>query len=117
MSSALLNMGVDFCQGLKKQGTLILNHTGEPQSLYRYRDYQVYVIDAIPIAVRHGLGTATSPIVNCIMLGALVGGTSLVSMKSLSEAISLRLSAQPEKNIQAAQEALKAVHPIVSESV
>jgi hypothetical protein len=38
-------------------------------------------------------------------------------MKSLSEAISLRLSAQPEKNIQAAQEALKAVHPIVSESV
>jgi hypothetical protein len=51
------------------------------------------------------------------VLFLLVGGTSLVSMKSLSEAISLRLSAQPEKNIQAAQEALKAVHPIVSESV
>src|SRR4030042_6543891 len=40
MSSALLKMGVDFCQGLKKQGTVILNYTGESQSLHRYSDYQ-----------------------------------------------------------------------------
>ena len=112
MSSVLLNMGVDFCEGLKKQGTLVLNFARDNQSLGRYRDYKVYVVDANPIAMKHGLGTSTVPIVNCVMLGAFVGATSLVTIESLAEAISLRLLTQSEKNILAAREAAEAVHPL-----
>jgi 2-oxoacid:acceptor oxidoreductase gamma subunit (pyruvate/2-ketoisovalerate family) len=114
MSPALLKMGVDFTQGLKKGGTIVLNYAGAPQSLRRYMNYRVYIIDATSIAVKYGLGTSTSPIVNCIMLGALVGATSLVSVNNLAEAIPLRLSVQPQKNVQAAEEALKSVRPIFS---
>jgi hypothetical protein len=73
MSSALLKMGVDFCQGLRRRGTVILNYTGEPNPCIG-KDYQLYVIDATSIAVVW-IGYVYSPIVNCVMLGS-VGATS-----------------------------------------
>ena len=109
MAQALLGMDLDFCQGLKKRGTLLLNYAGDSQSLVQYSDYTIYKIDANPIAVKYRLGPPTAPIVNCIMLGALSGATGLVSMDTLARAIPLRLSISPENNIDAAWEAADAV--------
>jgi 2-oxoacid:acceptor oxidoreductase gamma subunit (pyruvate/2-ketoisovalerate family) len=115
MSTALMKMGLPFTDGLRKGGTLLFNTVHEEGLAERYADFRVYAIDGNPIAARHGLGTAISPIVNCVVLGALVGATSLVSLGSLSKAISLRLSVRPEANTEAAEEAARAVHLVNGE--
>jgi 2-oxoacid:acceptor oxidoreductase gamma subunit (pyruvate/2-ketoisovalerate family) len=115
MASVLLDMGVPFAQGLKKGGTLLLNYSRDMQSLSAYADYSVYVVDATPIAVKYRLGTATAPIVNCVMVGAFAGATSLVSLDSLAEAIARRISVRPEDNILAARDAAKAVRAVTWE--
>jgi 2-oxoacid:acceptor oxidoreductase gamma subunit (pyruvate/2-ketoisovalerate family) len=115
MAPVLLDMGVSVSQGLKNGGTLLLNYSGDPQSLSEYADFNVYVIDAIPIAVKYRLGTAIAPIVNCVIVGAFVGATSLVSIEGVSEAISRRISVRPEDNILAAREAAKAVRAVAWE--
>jgi len=112
MAPVLLEMGVPVAQGLKGGGTLLLNFSGNPQSLSSYADNAVYVIDATPIAVKHRLGTAAAPIVNCVMVGAFAGATSLVSIESVSEAILRRISVRPDDNISAAREAAKAVRAV-----
>ena len=117
MAQALLDMDLDFCQGLKKGGTLLLNYAGDRQSLKRYSDYTVYTIDANPIAVKYHLGPPTVPIINCVMLGALSGITGLISMDTLARAIPLRLSTHPEKNIDAAREAADAVQLVSWEQI
>jgi len=115
MAPVLLDMGVPFTQGLKKGGTLLLNYSRDMQSLSAYADYSVYVVDATPVAVKYKLGTATVPIVNCVMVGAFAGATSLVSLDSLAEAIKRRISVRPEDNILAARDAAKAVRAVTWE--
>ncbi len=109
MASALIKMGVNFTKGLKDKGTLLLNFSGDPSALSDFRPFSFYIVDAVSIAVKHGLGRVTAPIVNCVMLGALVGATGLVKQDTLAEAIRIRLSIRPEDNIKAALDAAQNV--------
>jgi 2-oxoacid:acceptor oxidoreductase gamma subunit (pyruvate/2-ketoisovalerate family) len=115
MAPVLVDMGVPFAQGLKKGGTLLLNYSRDVQSLSAYVDYSVYVIDATSIALKYKLGTATAPIVNCVMVGAFAGAASLVSLDSIAEAIERRISVRPKDNILAARDAAEAVRAVVWE--
>jgi len=58
--------------GLKPTGWLVLNSPDPPSSLGElFPGRRVATIDATAIAVAHGLGTRTVPIVNTTMLGAI----------------------------------------------
>lgn len=58
--------------GLKRNGWVILN-TAEPPSSFsaQFPGRRVATVDATAIALEHGLGTRTVPIVNTTMLGAV----------------------------------------------
>lgn len=65
-------VGPRVVSGLKPDGWLILNTPDPPESFAeQFPGRQVATVDATGIAVSHGLGTRTVPIVNTTMLGAI----------------------------------------------
>lgn len=65
----------------------------------------VFAVDATGIAVRHGIGTRTTPIVNTAVAGAFARATGLVSIDSVAAAIRRQVPSKPEQNVRAATEA------------
>jgi len=96
---------VDVFQGLKKGGWVLVNHPGNPEDLNIGGGYRVATIDAAKIAVSHGLGSPTQPIVNTSILGAFAKITGIVSLESLLRAIEKVVPLKKEENIKAAREA------------
>ncbi|MEM3555986.1 MAG: pyruvate ferredoxin oxidoreductase subunit gamma [Candidatus Micrarchaeia archaeon] len=90
----------DILEGLKKNGTVIVN-TGKPKSQLKLKAKNLYVVDATGIALKH-IGR---PIVNTAMLGAFVKVTNIVPLEPLKEAIKERFPPElAEKNIKAIEE-------------
>ena len=78
---------VDITKGLKQDGLLIIN-TAEPADSFRDRiDFKnvnrLLTIDATRIA----LEVLKTPIVNTVLLGAVIGASSIISLESLDQAI------------------------------
>jgi len=63
-------VGDGILSGASPDGWLILNTPLPPSSWPSFRGRRVATIDATAIAVRHGLGTRSVPIVNTTMMGA-----------------------------------------------
>jgi len=64
--------------GLKAGGWVVVNCPEGPASLGVPEGYRVATVDAAAIAVRHGLGSRTQPVVNTAILGAFVRATAVV---------------------------------------
>lgn len=96
----------DVTSGLKAGGTVLINSPRAPEEftalLGRFR---VATVDASSIAVRHGLGSRTQPIVNTAILGAFAACTGLVALDSVCEAIREEVPQHPTANEAAAREA------------
>ncbi len=108
---ASLLESVDVTQGLKAEGTVLINGK---QGLAYYRDlvgeqYRVSVVDAGSIAVEHRLGSAANPIVNTAILGAFSRGTGLVSIDAVAQAIEEYVPVKKEENMLAARDAYEKV--------
>lgn len=86
-------------EGLKDNGSVILNTTAEPASFQsRFSSAgKIATVDATSIALRE-LGT---PITNTAILGALVKATGAVRMETLEGIFRDRFRAYAEKNINA----------------
>ena len=82
LDSALLGTQ-DITAGLKRSGWILVNSTSAPEDLHLPRTFSVATCDATGIALRHGLGTRTSPIVNTAMVGAFVSLTGIVGLESV----------------------------------
>jgi pyruvate ferredoxin oxidoreductase gamma subunit/2-oxoisovalerate ferredoxin oxidoreductase gamma subunit len=96
---------VDVTAGLKPGGTILIN-SALPAREYRFPGHDnVATVDANRIAVHHGLGTKSTPIVNTAILGAFSRQTGLVGMEALIHALQEYVPLHPEQNILAAQEA------------
>jgi len=95
--------------GLKRGQWIIINSDKKPQDYAFSQDFSVATVDANGIAQKHGLGTATMPIVNTTILGALPRVTSLLKIESILEAVREHAPSKPEKNAEAALEAYHAV--------
>jgi Pyruvate/2-oxoacid:ferredoxin oxidoreductase gamma subunit len=67
--------------------------------------YRVATVDANTIAMGHGVGTPTAPVVNTTILGAFARVTELVSIDSVVKAIKEIVPAKREENALAAKEA------------
>lgn len=108
---------IDVTAGLKPGGTILVNSERPPEEYAeRWDGFRVATVDASGIAVRHGLGTKTQPIVNTAIVGAFSTVFGLVSMESIGEAIRQEVPTKQKENLEAAREAAASVRMTESEA-
>lgn len=95
--------------GLKKGGWVLINSQLESQAFAFLGEFRIVCCDANSIARKHGLGMPQSPIVNTTILGALAKVTGLVTLDTLSQAISEAVPTRKKENVAAATEAYEVV--------
>ncbi|MCX5761631.1 MAG: 2-oxoacid:acceptor oxidoreductase family protein [Gemmatimonadetes bacterium] len=107
---ATLVGATDVTAGLKPGGDILINSPLSPEDfpLLNAR-FRVSTVDATGIAIRHGLGSPTQPIVNTAILGAFSTDSGLVRLSTVVDAIREEVPMQIEANIAAATEASLAV--------
>jgi 2-oxoacid:acceptor oxidoreductase gamma subunit (pyruvate/2-ketoisovalerate family) len=76
---------VDVTRGLKEGGTVVIN---SPVNTSPIQGYKTYCVNATKIAKELGLVVSGWPTVNTAMLGALSKATNVVSIESITKAIS-----------------------------
>lgn len=100
---------VDVTRGLPAGGTLLLNTDRAPDAYPGLAGFRACCVDASRIALRHGLGSRTHPIVNTAILGAFARATGLVSLDAVCRAIREEVPSHHEENAAAAREAYDGV--------
>jgi len=96
---------VDVTSGLKEGGWILIN-TPKPKEAFKYFiHFQVATVDANRLAQENGLGSATAPVVNTVILGAFAKVTGLVGLPAVLEGIREYVPAKTEANVSAAQAA------------
>lgn len=106
---AVLLTTIDVTAGLRPGGTVLVNTTKRPEELGLPDRFAVATCDATAIALRHGLGTRTMPIVNTAIVSAWSALTGLVTLQSVIEEVPGLVPVKAEANIAAAREAFTAV--------
>ncbi|MEO0140631.1 MAG: 2-oxoacid:acceptor oxidoreductase family protein [candidate division WOR-3 bacterium] len=101
---------VNVLFGLKKGGWVVVNTPDAPSALGIPHEYKVATVNASDIAVRHGIGSRTQPVVNTTVLGAFARATGLVRLESLLEAIEKEAPTKTEENKAAAREAYESAN-------
>jgi len=99
----------DVTAGLKDGGILLVNSDKKPEELGLTFNGTTATVNATEIALKHGLGGKTSPIVNTAILGALAKVTGYVKLDSVAQAITDNAPTKPEANVAAAKEAFDSV--------
>ncbi len=106
---AVLIDTVNITDGLKKGGWILIN-TGEDMSNSDLlMNNNVATVNASKIAIKHGLGSRSAPIVNTAIVGAFAAVTGLVSLDAVQEAIKAFVPMKEEENAEAAREAYEQV--------
>jgi len=95
--------------GLKAGGTLIVNTDKRPEDLGFKLTGRIATVDATSIALKHGLGSKATPIVNTAILGALAKVTGIVQLDHIMAAIAENVPSKPEENAAAARDAFDQV--------
>ena len=108
LDSTLLK-SIDVADGLKDGGWIVINSERSPADLHLDGNYNIATIDATGIAVRRGIGSHTSPIVNTAILGAVVKVLEMCSLDTLYETIMEEAPVKQEQNALAARESYQAV--------
>ena len=106
LDASLLQM-TTLTQGLKPNGMVIINGKS-PSAYYKDligEDFQCFVVNAGTIAVAHGLGSPSNPIVNTAILGAFSRATGLVNIAAVEKAIEAYVPLKKKDNKQAARDA------------
>ncbi len=103
---------VNITSGLKEGGWIIIN-TSRPNSMGELSEsFHIAAVDANGIAVKYGLGSRATPVVNTAILGAFAGATKLVGLKAVLEAVEEFVPAKKENNRKATEEAFEKVKVI-----
>ena len=95
--------------GLKPGALLLVNTRRAPSELRLAAPGHVATVDATQIALAHGLGSPTLPIVNTAMLGAIAKATGVVSLAAVERAVERFVPAHPRENRLAAQDGFATV--------
>jgi 2-oxoacid:acceptor oxidoreductase gamma subunit (pyruvate/2-ketoisovalerate family) len=100
----------DITAGLKPGGHILINSELAPEEFPQLIErFRVSTVDATGIAIRHGLGGKSQPIVNTAILGAFATDSGLVRLDTVCDAIREEVPSQIEQNIAAATEAALAL--------
>ncbi len=106
---AALMQFLPVVDGLRPGGTIVVNAKG-PEALAALPDgFRRAWVDGSAIAARHGIGTATAPIVNTTMVGAFARATGLVEPDDVAAAIADLFGPKATVNSAAAREAYERV--------
>lgn len=92
-------------QGLKTGGIILINSARASRGFDGLESYHVYTVNANQIAIDHGLGSETAPIVNTVMAGAFLKISRLATVESLHLAIRDEVPVKIEANIAASTQA------------
>jgi len=95
---------VSVTAGLKEGGIVLINSDKSPEEL-GITHARVATVDARGIAMKYGLGSRASPIVNTAILGAFAKISNLVLLDSILEAIMQEVPSKRKENAEAAREA------------
>jgi 2-oxoacid:acceptor oxidoreductase gamma subunit (pyruvate/2-ketoisovalerate family) len=109
LDQTLLTEGVEVTGGLKDGGWVVVNSRKDLQGFPGFDRYRVATVDANSIAVSHGVGTPTAPVVNTTILGAFARVTGLVTIDSVIRAVKEIVPAKRDENALAAKEACEKV--------
>jgi 2-oxoacid:acceptor oxidoreductase gamma subunit (pyruvate/2-ketoisovalerate family) len=102
-----LRSSVVLTDGLKEGGWIIINTTHRPEELGFDNKFKVATVAAKEIALKHHLGSESSPIVNTAILGGVVKVLKLCSLNSLLDAVREGVPVKKEENVKAAEESYK----------
>jgi 2-oxoacid:acceptor oxidoreductase gamma subunit (pyruvate/2-ketoisovalerate family) len=103
---------VDVTQGAKPGALILLNcRENENQSPIQ-GSFRVAGVDAVKIALLHGLGSKTAPIINTVILGAYARMSGDLTLANLLEAIQKGVPVNQKQNMAAAEAAYEAVFRI-----
>lgn len=101
LDSTLLDL-LDVTEGLKKDGTVIINTTKKPDEM-GLKQGRLTTVDATGIALELELVVAGLPVLNTTMMGAFARATEEVKLESVLDAIREEWAgAAGEKNVKAA---------------
>jgi len=98
---------VDVAGGIKPSGTIFVNSDRDGGDFHFDSEANTVALDVTAIALRHGLGTSTAPIINTSVLGAFARVSGAVGLDALLAAIRQFAPAKPEENAKAAEEAYR----------
>jgi len=98
---------VDVASGIKPSGMIFVNSDRDGGDFHFNSEARTVTLDVTSIALKHGLGTPTAPIVNTAVLGAFARISGEVGLEALLTAIREMAPAKPEENAMAAEEAYK----------
>jgi len=101
----MLIENADAAGGLKENGVILINSGSARRNFPLSKKTNAFLFDASAVALRHGLGSKNSPIVNTPILGAFVKITKEIGIEALIEAIRENISIRTEDNVNAAREA------------
>lgn len=97
---------VDILGRVKKGGLVIVNTPLPLESLHLEGDFDVAVVDAVCIALKHHVTKEGAPVVNTPVLGALAKVSGLVSLENIEKALKHKLSREHvARNVAAAKTA------------
>ncbi len=96
-------------EGLKPGGLLLVNSPRPPEAFSLPLGGRIATLDATGIALGRKVGTATMPVVNTAVLGALARATGAFTETSLERAIVSFVPSHPEENRAAARDGAEAV--------
>jgi 2-oxoacid:acceptor oxidoreductase gamma subunit (pyruvate/2-ketoisovalerate family) len=105
---ASLLESIDVTEGLKKNGTIIINSNKSPKGLKIKGNFKIHTVDATSIALK----LFKADIVNSAMLGAFSKVTGLISLESLYKGIEERFEGKTkliDLNKQAVKEVYKKI--------
>lgn len=105
--------GVDFLEGLKDGGKVLLNNPDGKKVQDLPPNFRYFVIDATSIAAAHGIGSRTAPIVNTAIMGGFAKMADFVKLDSILESIRELAPAKEEENVAAAREAYERTVEVV----
>lgn len=108
LDASLLNL-VNVCEGLKVSGIIIVNSALSPDEFPCLKEVEAATVSASAIAMKHGLGSRTYPIVNTAILGAVARITRYVAIESVIRAIKKNVSLRANANVEACLEAFDSV--------
>ncbi len=100
---------IPVTNGLRAGGILLVNTPKPPEGLLEAGPFLVSTVDATRIALEHGLGSSTLPIVNTAVLGAFARASGVVSLDAVREAIDSFSPARRADNCAAASDGFDAV--------
>ncbi len=99
---------VHVSSGVRPDGFILINTDKDPGDYTSIEENcRVITVNVGSIASKHGLGTQIIPMVNVPILGAYAGISRAVSLESLFKALPHFLTANPEGNQKAMEEAFE----------